>query len=253
LPQFIDAPMSESTKLSMDSSNIYSDHWYSIFMRPIGISQTQAEVDFITRHLPIAEFRSIIDLCCGTGRHASLLASHGYQVLGLDSNTKAIAEAQSSANERLKFLVHDMRQIALLPGSYDAVMNLWQSFGYFDEATNRDILRQIADKLNPGGRLVLDIYNRDFFQNHEGSRTFEKEGMTVTEEKQMTGPRLQVTLTYNEGESVDRFDWHLYTVSELSELLSGFGFREILACSDYSENVAPSPLKPRMQLVSRLA
>ena len=76
--------------------------------------------------------------------------------------------------------------------------------------------------------------------------------MIVTEEKEMAGPRLQVTLTYNEGESVDRFDWHLYTVSELSELLAGFGFSELVACSDYDEDIAPSPLKPRMQLVSQL-
>lgn len=104
----------------------------------------------------------------------------------------------------------DTRNLESVPDSFDAVLNLWQSFGYFDEATNRSILRQIHRKLDPGGRLVLDLYNRQFFERHQGTRSFVKNGVRVNECKSMTDNRLTVSLTYGDG-AADTFDWQLYT------------------------------------------
>lgn len=233
----------------MDLVNHYSENWYSLFLRPIRDSQTQSEVAFIARHLPLPRFRSIVDLCCGTGRHASPLAQHGYNVLGLDNNADAISQAKSSESEKLRFMTYDMRRFGEVPGSHDAVINLWQSFGYFDESTNCDILRQISLTLNPGGRLILDIYNRSFFEKNEGIRHFEKEGRSVSEEKRMTGNRLHVMLRYDDGTQVDSFDWELYTAPELREILSRLGFREIVTCADFNEEYSASSDKPRMQMV----
>lgn len=229
--------------------NDYSHTWYSLFLQPIRANQTEAEVAFIQRNLPVSRFPSILDLCCGSGRHASFLADQGYQVLGVDNNASAIAKARELSNKKLTFAVHDMRRIDEISGCYDAVVNLWQSFGYFDDTTNRDILRQIGRKLNPGGRLILDIYNREFFERNEGVRSCEKEGVSVTEDKRMAGARLQVTLSYNDGASSDRFDWQLYTAPEMAELLGDLGFREVIACTDFDESRPPSSDKPRMQLV----
>ena len=61
--------------------NDYSDTWYTLFLQPIRTDQTESEIAFIIRNLPRPRYQSIVDLCCGTGRHARLLAAKGYQVI----------------------------------------------------------------------------------------------------------------------------------------------------------------------------
>ena len=58
----------------------------------------------------------------------------------------------------------DLRELDPLPGGYDAVINMWASFGYFDAAENERVLGSFARRLRHHGRLVLDVYNRAFFE-----------------------------------------------------------------------------------------
>lgn len=229
--------------------NEYSATWFALFLQPIQRSQTESEIAFIVHHLPRPHYTSVVDLCCGTGRHARLLAARGYRMLGMDRDTAALAEAGRVSGNEVTYIAQDMRRFAELPGSFDAVLNLWQSFGYFDEATNRDVLRQINQKLAPKGRLILDIYHRSFFERHQGTRSFVKEGVLITESKYMTGNRLTVNLVYGDGEPTDTFDWRLYTPDELSELAEAVGFRCVVVCTGFDEEKPPSPANPRMQFV----
>ncbi len=61
----------------MDIANTYSPTWFELFMQPIQPVQTEAEAAFLMRHLPLPAYRSVLDLCCGWGRHAQVLAWHG--------------------------------------------------------------------------------------------------------------------------------------------------------------------------------
>jgi SAM-dependent methyltransferase len=74
-------------------------------------------------------------------------------------------------------MAHDMRDLGAIGETFDGILNLWHSFGYFDDATNQDILRQIHAKLRPGGRFILDIYNRESLERFPARRQFEKEGV----------------------------------------------------------------------------
>jgi SAM-dependent methyltransferase len=142
-----------------------------------------------------------------------------------------------------------MHRLALAPGAFDAVLSLWQSFGYFDDATNLDVLRQVRRALTPGGRLVLDVYHRGFFERHQGTRRFERAGTVITETKYMSGDRLTVHLTYGVGGDADIFDWQIYTPEELQELAATCGFRCLVACTGFEGRMLPSPETPRMQFV----
>jgi len=64
--------------------NTYAATWFELFMRPIQPVQASAEIAFVTRHLPLASYHSVLDLCCGWGRHAQELAQLDYHVTGLD-------------------------------------------------------------------------------------------------------------------------------------------------------------------------
>ncbi|MEZ4645148.1 MAG: class I SAM-dependent methyltransferase [Chloroflexota bacterium] len=141
--------------------NAYSTHWFEQFLetRPY----TAQELAFVCRCLPNPPYTHILDLCCGQGRHTNALAAAGYTMTGIDINPLALAKAQTDAPTNVTYRQQDMRHLAQLPGDFDAIICLWQSFGYFDAQTNAQILQQISDKLRRNGRFILDIYNREHF------------------------------------------------------------------------------------------
>ncbi len=229
--------------------NDYSTTWFELFLASIAPAQTEHEVDFLARQLPPPRYSRVLDLCCGTGRHARLLVERGYEVTGVDRDARALALARELTGDSVRYVEGDMRRLGELAESFDAIASLWQSFGYFDEHTNQSVLRQIHAKLRPGGRCILDLYHRDFFEQNQGVRHFERGGMPVVERKRMEQNRLTVELVYGDGTASDVFDWQLYRPDELVALAEGQGFRCLLVCTDFDEHTAATPDKPRMQLV----
>ncbi len=142
-----------------------------------------------------------------------------------------------------------MRELAGVPRPFDAVMCLWQSFGYFDAATNAAVLRQMAAHLRPGGRLILDIYNRAFYAAHQGERSIERDRRTINEVSRLDGDRLVVTLDYGSGTPRDRFEWQLYTPEEITALAASLGLRLLLACTGFDEARPATATEARMQVV----
>ena len=218
-------------------------------METIPDERTEREIEFLTRHLPQPRYTRIADLCCGTGRHASVLSDRGYDVVGVDRSAVALEKAREVSGTDVSFHERDMREFAAVPGVFDAVVCLWQSFGYFDAVANRDILQQINMKLALEGRFVLDIYNRKFFENRLETREFVKGGVTVTEQKTIVDDRLTVRLSYDDQETVDVFEWQLYTPDGIHEVAREAGFQCLISCSEYDEDLLPVSTTPRMQCV----
>jgi SAM-dependent methyltransferase len=235
-----------------DAANVYSPLWFDLFLTPIAPAQTAAEVAFVMRVLPLPGYASVLDLCCGSGRHALPLAERGYRVTGVDRAAGPLALARGSAARRrlpAQFIQTDLADLGMVLGPFDAVLSLWQSFGYGDAAANATLLRALRGRLAPRGRLLLDIYHRGFFAAHQGARRFEQGGRSITETKRMDGDRLSVTLDYGPDVPADRFDWQVFTPDEISALADACGLHLVLACSGFDEGQAPSPDVPRMQLL----
>jgi SAM-dependent methyltransferase len=229
--------------------NDYSPIWFDTFMQTISPEQTLREIAFLERQFPLPNYDSILDVCCGNGRHSLLLADRGYQVLGVDRNERAIEAASSKRLENAKFLNLDMRDIGTIPETYTGVILLWQSFGYYSEAENEKILGSISALLRCQGRLVMDIYNRDFFEKHQGEMDLTRNGETIVESKRMIGDRLKVSLRYSTSEVEDRFEWQVYTENKITEMVSRLGLKKNLSCTNYSEDSPVRRESPRMQIV----
>src|SRR5262249_37851160 len=102
---------------------------------------------------------AILDLGCGAGRHSKYLAAQGFRVTGIDLSGESIREAKSSERPGLQFFQHDMR-VPFGTNTMDYIFNFFTSFGYFaDPAEHLMVVRNIADALKTGGRLVLDYLN----------------------------------------------------------------------------------------------
>jgi Methylase involved in ubiquinone/menaquinone biosynthesis len=96
---------------------------------------------------------SVLDLCCGPGRFAGLLAREGYQVTGVDRTPflLEIAKREYADAGEVEWVLSDMREF-VRKESYDLVLNLYTSFGYFkDPAEDLLVLKNISQSLRQGG------------------------------------------------------------------------------------------------------
>jgi len=229
------------------TSGAYSREWYATFLDSISTDVTEAEVAFVERQMPSAQFPSLLDLGCGPGRHAASLSGRGYRVLGIDTDTRAIERARASC-PGASFHVGDMRELSRLAASFDAVVSLWHGFGYYDDATNQDVLRQVRAVLRRSGRALLDVFNRDHFAQRPSEEFTERAGRRIRIRRSWTGLRERVTLEYD-GLPGDEFEWRLYSPIELQEECASVGLATRLACARFDESLPPSAEHARLQLV----
>ncbi|MGH7506911.1 MAG: class I SAM-dependent methyltransferase [Longimicrobiales bacterium] len=247
----------------MASINVHSPEWIRTFLDTVAPEQTAREVAFLGRMLPLFTHARVLDVCCGDGRHARPLALAGYAMTGIDANAVLIQRARvrwheddanafgadDGADPRAPvFHVHDMRAMHDFEDGFDAVTCMWSSFGLFDGATNADVLLQMARRVRPGGRVVLDLYNPDFFEAHQGVRQLERAGRTVREEKTCAAGMLIVRHHYDDG-SESTFRWQLFSPAALADVARAADLNVALLCARFDPNTAPAPDEPRMQVV----
>ena len=236
------------------TSNTYSSLWFQLFM-PLQAAWTHHDVAFLLRQLPLPRYRRVLDLCCGYGRHAIWLAAQGYTVTGLDRDAAAIEEARrltAAEGQDVTYLIGDMRETGALPDAFDAIINMWQSLSYFDEETNAALLRQIAAKLAPEGRFIVDLYNRDHFERNQGDKIQQINDITVETHGYMEGNRWHSVLSYRDARGArggDHMEWQVYTPDEFRDLAVACGFTPLVTCTLADANIAPSPDIARMQFV----
>ncbi len=125
-------------------------------------------VDWVQNILPVDDYSRVLDLGCGRGRHALNLAECGYAVTGVDLSGAAIDQARREADRRnlenIEFIVGDMRKWR--SGTYDAVLNLFTSFGYFEkDRENAKIMENVAQMLRSDGIFLLDYFNSNRVRN----------------------------------------------------------------------------------------
>ena len=197
--------------------------------------RTEAEVDFIERALSLAAGSSILDLCCGHGRHALLLAERGYSVTGVDFSDRALRLARRGARRAglpVRWLKRDMRRIAFRE-EFGAVINVFTSFGYFEsDAENEDVVRRIAAALKPGGRFLIDHINREYRVRSHESRDWRQaaDGTLVLEERSidLLAGRSRGDWTAIAPDGSRRHglvDVRVYTLRELVGMLERAGLR----------------------------
>ena len=174
--------------------NEFSREWYQIFLDPIAPDHTEADLALIERQLPPARHPPLPDVCCGRPPRAR---AGGARLPGAGRGREPRSGHSCGGGSGFRRALSrlDMRALDSLPESFDVVTNLWHSFGYFDDAGNRDVLRQMAARLEtPNGRLLIDVYNRDHIATLPLRETFERAGRVVHSQRSWDGPRHRVEL-----------------------------------------------------------
>lgn len=136
----------------------FNTPYYHILYKDRNDADAQLFMQNITQFLQLSKETHILDLPCGKGRHSVYLNSLGYRVTGGDLSENSIVHAKQFENDRLRFVVKDMRQS--FRGQYNAIFNLFTSFGYFEnDAEEILVLKNMKNSFLEDGVLVLDFLN----------------------------------------------------------------------------------------------
>ncbi len=201
---------------------------------------TLHEVDLFSEILNLTPDAKILDLCCGQGRHSLELARRGFKYIeGLDRSRYLIQKAKAQAkkdNIDVKFREGDARKLPYPPDTFDVVMILGNSFGYFE--TMQDDMRALKEAfrvLKPWGRILIDVADGEYLKENFQPRSWEwidKKHFVCRErsislDKQCLISR-EVVTNIEKGVIADQFySERLYARESISQLLEKAGFREI--------------------------
>lgn len=219
-----------------------SPHYHMVYGHR---SQAEAEEFILAMHTTWDwEQLELLDLACGKGRHARAAAALGHQVTGLDLSSNSIQEARtmSEGKSGLTFLEGDMLDFQL-DTSFDGVLNLFTSFGYFGSRSELlRVLENIHRHLKDGGFLVLDYLDSAFARQHlTASETMERQGVTYTIERelqhdaQMGWDTFVKRIRHEEGGQTIEHEERVAALTEahLRDLLEATGFKVLACCGNY--------------------
>ncbi|HAH32773.1 MAG TPA: hypothetical protein DCL44_10715 [Elusimicrobia bacterium] len=144
---------------------------------PAAVEKAPSEARFVLKQLKLKKGAALLDLCCGPGRHAVEFAKKGLNVTGYDFSEEYLNEAAARAKKRkvtIRLTRGDMRALKY-KNEFDAVVNLFTSFGYFQRfSDDMKVLKGLFRALKPGGRLLIDIIHGDFVRAHFLPRNWAK-------------------------------------------------------------------------------
>jgi SAM-dependent methyltransferase len=195
--------------------------------------QTEREAQFIIDALDLQPGAAVLDLGCGHGRHAMALAQRGFKVTGLDLSLPLLIRAADNARRaslNVNFIHGDMRETTF-EEEFDAAYCMFTTFGYFDDDTNRKVAANLSRALKPGGKLLLDVVNRDYLVRDLPTRVWwQGDGCVVLEEVDFNyfSSRLQVqrSIIYEDGRQMEHeISIRAYSLHEIGKVLHHSGFR----------------------------
>ena len=200
---------------------------------------TLGECDFIEREIGGEKTRRILDIGCGTGRHAIELAKRGYQVLGVDLSESQLARARQKAEAlgvTVRFQREDARTLTFA-GEFDVAIMLCEgAFPLMEtDAMNFRILQNAARALKPGGKLIMTTLNGLFPLFHSVKEFLASQATAgnaryddLSFDLMTFRDRSTITITDDAGRPRElRCNERYYVPSEISWLLATAGFASV--------------------------
>ena len=215
---------------------------------PGHLAATPAEVDGVLRILDPAPGARVLDMPCGFGRHSRALARRGFRVTGVDLSEGYLERAAAAAGGgEVIWERADMRRFRR-PGGFDVALNLYSSFGYFEDADDDHlVLANLFASLRPGGQLLMDLTGKEVLARTIQDRSFHEVGDVIILERARildAWSRCETRWTVLRGdEQRERaFTTRLYSAAVLSGALFRAGFRQLRVFGDLSR---PAPYDHR--------
>ncbi|OGS07613.1 MAG: hypothetical protein A2270_06660 [Elusimicrobia bacterium RIFOXYA12_FULL_51_18] len=220
--------------------NFFKNSFYNP-ASPAAVARAPIETAFVLKQLHLKKGSKLLDLCCGPARHSIPLAGKGLKVTGYDFSNDYLKEAAAKAKKaqvKLTLVRGDMRRLKF-KGEFDAVINLFTSFGYFQRFPD-DIktLKGIFRALKPGGLFMIDIVHGDFVRKNFRPKDWMKleDGSYHLEEANLTKDGVISAWTRIKSGKIRKksFFSRLYSKARMSEAMLQAGLKPIKFWGSFS-------------------
>jgi SAM-dependent methyltransferase len=222
-----------------ESEDFWRDFYPCMFSAE-RFSAAREEVDNIVALSQLSE-GSVLDLCCGPGRHAIEFARSGFQVTGVDRSPfllERAGEHASACGASVEWVMADMRSF-VRPAAFDLVCNLFTSFGYFqDESDDLQVLRNIYQSLKPTGLLVMEVLGKERLARtwQDAICTRLADGSMLLQRPQLRHDWCRISsewILIKDGRTKSfTFEHTIYSGRELKDRLLGSGFQQVQLWGD---------------------
>lgn len=230
-----------------------SPHYHTLYAHR-DMREAAAFIERLVNRLPLAPGATVLDLGCGNGRHARQFAAHGYRVLGVDLSSASIQAAKQHETHGLWFLRQDMR-LPLGVRAFDAVFNLFTSFGYFeDPSDDLAVVENVARALKPGGWLVLDYLNAQVAERDlRTSEVLERDGVVFQINRWVDAKHLfkRIEILAGDGSRVFVERVAKFALTDFQFLFELCGFRIEASYGDYGLAPFEADSSPRLVVIAR--
>ena len=185
----------------------------------------------------------VFDCCCGMGRHSIELAAAGCSVTGMDLSKGYLDIARDEAAQRsvnVDFIHQDVREMNY-SGEFDAVINMFTSFGYFeDPAEDLELLKKMYASLKPGGTLFMEMWGKEVLaRDFEERSWFERDGIKILLEYSVDLNWTELCnrwLFYKDDKMTEySFSHRIFSAAEMADLLWKAGFEMIEIYGDFNQ------------------
>jgi SAM-dependent methyltransferase len=232
----------------------FDSPYYHLLYQNRDAREAELFIENLLKTIALPPDSEILDLACGKGRHALFLRSKGFRVTGIDLSPESITEAKNYEDENLRFMVADMRNFSLNK-RFSAIMNLFTSFGYFqDIAENNLVIRNVKEHLLPGGYFVLDYFNATCVESHlPFSTRIEREGVEFAIRKYAEDGFVVKEINITDGSRSEFFmeRVQLLTRESICNMLDEAGFRVIGCYGNYQLSAFNESDSDRMIIIAQ--
>jgi ubiquinone/menaquinone biosynthesis C-methylase UbiE len=225
---------------------------YLIVYKHRDFGGARKEVDQMIAWLGLPPGSKVLDLCCGMGRHSLALAEEGYEVTGVDLSEVLLREARSQVGaEKVTWIRSDMRELPL-DGGFDAVVNLFTSFGYFEKDEEQvKVLREIYRLLKPGGKFVIDFLNPAYVIRHLVPHSAREDAENLIDESRRIEDgyvKKDIILTTKNDPTPRQYHERvkLYSLEEFREMIEEAGLQLEAVHGSYEDEVYDAERSTRM-------
>jgi SAM-dependent methyltransferase len=214
------------------------DFWRELYPYMFPPERLAAAADEVAQILAIAEFsgHTVLDLCCGPGRHSVAFAARGYDVTGVDRSPLLLDKARQRGIENgaaIEWVLDDMRRF-VRPAAFGLACSLFTSFGYFEtEEDDLRVLRNVHESLKSGGIFVMELISKEHLARAwESTRSSEfPDGTRLIQQAQVRNDWSRIHcewIVIRDGRArTFRFEHTAYSGRELKDRLLQCGFHDV--------------------------
>jgi len=220
-------------------------------------SDAEEHLKLILENIEIPNGAKILDMACGAGRHAIILARKNFNVTAVDLSENLISISRQSAqndNLNINFVQSDIRNFNS-NNKFDLVINLFTSFGYFEsDEENFSVIKKAYNHLVEGGYFVLDFFNSKFLQ--QNLIEFSEENLDnaeIHQYRKIKDNRVtkKIVITKDGNLSTYEESVRMFTKDELVNAIQNIGFDIYKTFGDFLGSEFDNVSSPRLILICK--